>query len=115
MHDAPTTTNDQTGAEDRTTDSEIGLPALQFDPAEYREFLESCDWTDEQKDEFTAALWQIVLNFVDLGFGLHPSQGLTNLPLADSPSVLRLEPHSTLPENEQDARGHTQLVEEMDS
>jgi hypothetical protein len=74
-----------------------GAPALSFDAEAYRHFLADCDWTDEQKDEFTEALWQIVLNFVDLGFGLHPAQQVgNNMPTlaADSPSVVASDENS---------------------
>ena len=30
--------------------------------------------TDAEKEEFLQALWQIIVGFVDLGFGVHPLQ-----------------------------------------
>ena len=30
--------------------------------------------TDAQKEEFLQALWSIIVNFVELGFGVHPLQ-----------------------------------------
>jgi hypothetical protein len=57
--------------------------------------LADCDWTDAQKDEFTKALWQIVLNFVDFGWGFHPVQQAsaisTTTLVAESPSVVSSE------------------------
>ncbi len=73
-------------------------PALTFAPEEYRHFLADCDWTDAQKDEFTEALWGIVLNFVDLGFGLHPLQQIgsrTATLAAESPPVVGFEFNSS--------------------
>ncbi|MEA2950937.1 MAG: hypothetical protein QOJ96_457 [Alphaproteobacteria bacterium] len=68
-------------------------PALTFDPEEYRHFLADCDWTDAQKDEFTEALWGIVLNFVDLGFDLNPVQKVIDIKglELDSPNVISSE------------------------
>lgn len=68
-------------------------PALQFDAAAYLHFLEECDWTEAQKLEFTEQLWQIVCQFVDLGFGLHPVQdALASKTLdVDSPGMLALD------------------------
>lgn len=78
------TTNQQTTAR---------APALQFDAAAYIHFLDGCDWTEAQKLEFTEALWQIVCQFVDLGFGLHPVQEATASKTldVDSPSMLALD------------------------
>jgi len=71
-------------------------PALTFDPEEYRHFLADCDWTDTQKDEFTEALWGIVLNFVDLGFDLNPVQRVIDIKglEPDSASVISSGPIS---------------------
>lgn len=43
---------------------------LSFDPADYREDLDSCPITEAQKDELLRALWDIMCAFVDLGWGL---------------------------------------------
>lgn len=43
---------------------------LSFDPADYREHLDSCPITDAEKDELLRALWGIMCAFVDLGWGL---------------------------------------------
>ncbi len=44
------------------------------DYEKYRHLLDNSDATEEQKEEFLQILWDIVLNFVDLGFGNHPVQ-----------------------------------------
>lgn len=41
-----------------------------FDPAEYQEYVEEFDLTDDQKNELLATLWHIMASFVDLGFGV---------------------------------------------
>lgn len=55
-----------------------GMKALTFNPQEYRRFLEGVDWTETQKDEFTQALWCLIVSVVDLGFGLNPIQQFTD-------------------------------------
>lgn len=47
---------------------------IQFDAYEFLHHLEECDLTEEQKIEYLQTVWSIVLQFVDLGFGLHPIQ-----------------------------------------
>lgn len=34
--------------------------------------LEDSDLTEEQKQEFLQTIWNIIIGFVDLGFGVHP-------------------------------------------
>jgi hypothetical protein len=36
--------------------------------------LEGSDLSEPQKREFLQALWNIIVAFVDLGFGIHPLQ-----------------------------------------
>lgn len=48
--------------------------AIQFDAAEFVHFLEDADLSSAQKIEYVRMIWDIVLQFVDLGFGLHPIQ-----------------------------------------
>lgn len=69
--------------------------ALTFDAHEYCHFLTDCDWSEEQKLEFVATLWQIIIGFVDLGFDLHPVQQVIDSPnTLDADSVGMLEfPH----------------------
>lgn len=53
-------------------DTAIRAPALTFDPDAYREFLADCGLSEIQQQEFLSALWTIIVGFVDLGFGIHP-------------------------------------------
>ena len=49
-------------------------PVLKVDWELYGEYLEASDLSDAEKREFIETLWSIVVSFVDLGFGLHPTQ-----------------------------------------
>ncbi len=40
----------------------------------YGHYLEDSDLSDDQKRELIQTLWNIVVGFVDLGFGIHPVQ-----------------------------------------
>lgn len=50
------------------------LPALGIDWDYYMRLLEDSDAPDEQKRELIETLWNFVVAFVDLGFGVHPVQ-----------------------------------------
>lgn len=45
---------------------------LSFDPELFIHHLESWEGSDEEKAEYLELVWQIVVQFVDLGFGIHP-------------------------------------------
>ena len=53
-------------------------PSLTIDWELYGQMLDESDWSDEQKREFIACLWSIVVGFVDLGFNIHPVQQAMN-------------------------------------
>lgn len=65
--------------QDQQNQQDRYAPSLSIDWERYGEMLEASDWSDEQKREFIACLWSIVVAFVDLGFNVHPVQ----LALAD--------------------------------
>lgn len=48
--------------------------AIQFDAQEFAHFLDESDLTHEQKLEYIQTIWGIVLQFIDMGFGIHPIQ-----------------------------------------
>lgn len=48
--------------------------AIQFDAQEFAHFLDETDLTEDQKRAYIQTIWTIVLQFVDLGFGIHPIQ-----------------------------------------
>jgi len=49
-------------------------PSISIDYALYEQYLEGMNLTETQKREFLDTLWHIIVNFVDLGFGVHPLQ-----------------------------------------
>jgi hypothetical protein len=65
--------------EPQFTAEAVSLPALQFDPEEYRQFVDEADLSEAQKQEMLEALWTIIVAFVDLGFNLHPVQQALNV------------------------------------
>ena len=54
-------------------DGEYPAP-LSFDPEEYEQDLQDCDFTPEQQAAVLKALWQIMGAFVDMGFGVDSLQ-----------------------------------------
>lgn len=49
-------------------------PVVNVDYERYAHHLDSADLTDAQKQEFLETLWNIICEFVSLGFGVHPLQ-----------------------------------------
>jgi hypothetical protein len=49
-------------------------PHLTLDYALYESLLDDSDLSEEQKRELIETLWNIVISFVDLGFGFNPVQ-----------------------------------------
>lgn len=47
---------------------------LEFDWKLYEKYLDDPDLTDEEKERIIETLWSIIINFIDLGFGIHPVQ-----------------------------------------
>lgn len=48
------------------------FPALHFDPDEFMHFIKDENLSEEQARALLEAIWNIVIAFVDLGFGLGP-------------------------------------------
>lgn len=48
-------------------------PAITVDYAAYAHFLEGSDLSEDQKQALLQSLWNIVVGFVSLGFGVHPA------------------------------------------
>ena len=53
---------------------ELPLSALTFDVTRYDKYLADCDLTKEQKQKFLETLWNIIVSFVDIGFGIDATQ-----------------------------------------
>lgn len=72
-------TNNKTG---ETTDQRS--QALGFEADEFQRLIDDVNIPDEQKREFLKTLWNIVVTFVDLGFGMEATQQAMR-PLIDIP------------------------------
>lgn len=53
---------------------DIERPVITVDYERYTHFLESSDLTEAQKQDLLQVIWEIVVEFVSLGFGIHPLQ-----------------------------------------
>jgi len=60
------------------TTRETGPPVITVDYERYAHFLENADLTEDQKREFLQTLWNIIVEFVSIGFGVHPVQQAQN-------------------------------------
>lgn len=49
-------------------------PSVEIDVERYDAYLKDSDLSDEQKRELLQALWNVIVEFVSLGFGVHPLQ-----------------------------------------
>lgn len=49
-------------------------PTVTIDVSKYMHMLDDADMDEPQKQEFLETLWTIMVGFVDLGFGVHPTQ-----------------------------------------
>ena len=62
------------GQQNTDTDDSNQPPKLSIDWELYGQYLEESDLNDTQKKELIETLWSIVVTFVDLGFGIEPTQ-----------------------------------------
>jgi hypothetical protein len=51
-----------------------GQKTLEVDVARYDHMLENSGLTPEQRRQTLEALWSIIVTFVELGYGVHPTQ-----------------------------------------
>lgn len=61
-------------SKDSGASTRSGRPILELDWSLYESYLQDSDWSDDQKREFITTIWQIVIMFVDLGFGVESGQ-----------------------------------------
>lgn len=47
---------------------------LTVDVERYQQYLDDTGMSDAETAEFLQALWQIIVSFVELGYGVHPLQ-----------------------------------------
>ena len=62
-------------------------PTLLLDIEKYQHHLDHSNLTPEEKEEFLHTIWNMVCEFVALGFNVHPLQDLTGDKTAE-PSAL---------------------------
>jgi len=71
-----------------------GPPSITIDYDLYLHHLEHSDLSDAQKKELLDTLWNIIVSFVDMGFGVHPLQQVLDIApshnKADSQSLSNL-------------------------
>jgi len=61
-------------AQNGVLDHIANKPAITVNYEKYAPLLEDPDLSEDQKREFLQAVWNIIVGFVDLGFGVHPVQ-----------------------------------------
>ncbi len=49
-------------------------PCINIDVQHYQKYLDNSDINDEDKQELLDTLWEIIVEIVSLGFGVHPVQ-----------------------------------------
>jgi hypothetical protein len=64
--------------------------SLQLDPEKYRKYLSETGWSEKVQDEWLKTLWNMMSEFVDLGFGTGSVQ--TALKTKSPPSPENLQP-----------------------
>lgn len=62
----------------RSMDGAGARPVVTVDYERYAHFLDNSDLTEDQKRAFLQALWSIIVEFVSMGFGVHPVQQAQN-------------------------------------
>ncbi len=89
------------GSENKTNGAgNIGPPTLTIDWELYGKHLDESDLSDAKKREFLETLWSIVVSFVDLGFGVHPLQQVTDNACAQQAEISKFiaaESNSVIP------------------
>ena len=71
-------------------------PSLTIDWDLYGSYLEDSDLSDEEKRECIQDLWNLVVSFVELGFGVHPIQQAKQISLGQDDDLACLIEQSVL-------------------
>jgi hypothetical protein len=78
------------GSKNKTSGAgSVSPPTLTIDWELYGKYLDESDLSDAEKCEFLETLWSIVVNFVDLGFGVHPLQQVTDNACAQQAEIAK--------------------------
>jgi hypothetical protein len=80
--------------------------AIELDVAKYEALLADSDLSEDQKTEILQTLWEIIVTFVDMGFGLHPVQQACGEKAEDRASPT-IEPQTRLQSTDLQANGPT--------
>lgn len=73
-------------------------PTLTIDVDLYQHYLDNSDLTDEQKKELLETLWNIICEFVQMGFHVHPVQQAVQQQSSGKEGIVALTPtHSDSP------------------
>ena len=99
-----TTVSELTEAVEKAASSQA-KPSLEIDMARYQAYLDDPALTPDQKTEVIEALWTIITAFVQLGFGVHPTQ------LACGKTRTELE-HAGFSESTEVQLGHSKQPDE---
>jgi len=63
-------------------------PTLSVDLGYYQSYLDDSNIPDDRKRELVKTVWNITLSFVDLGFGLNPTQQVIQENLESVPKLI---------------------------
>lgn len=90
---------------------------LAVDVEAYRHFLEESDLSEAQQRELIETLWNVIVSFVDLGFGVSPlsewaEEGTKTAPQVRTDQVQLSDPHHR--EHQETAEGDPSLHEERE-
>jgi|688.fasta_scaffold1854253_2 hypothetical protein len=75
------------------TSEKPAQPTLTLDVDLYKHYLDNSDLTEERKQEVLETLWNIVCEFVQMGFNVHPVQQAQQ---SRSHTVKGEQPHADL-------------------
>ena len=59
---------------DTTTEARRSPPVITFDYDLYAHYMADEDLTEDEKEEFLLNLWNLIVEFMSLGFEIHPLQ-----------------------------------------
>ncbi len=62
------------GAPPESTNNHAARPVLELDIERYQHLLDDLSLSDAERAEFLTTIWNIMVEFVSLGYGIHPSQ-----------------------------------------
>lgn len=59
---------------DTNNEARRSFPVITFDYELYAHYLDDEDLTEEEKEEFLRSLWNLIVEFMSLGYEIHPVQ-----------------------------------------